>query len=71
MDNQSDDEVSNCPECDGQGSFDKWMAVAGHYEGGEVFRLRCDHCDGTGMLARHKAPNVGAMRRDAAGGTSV
>ena len=51
MDNPSDEEVSNCPKCDGQGSYDQWKAVAGHYEGGEVFRLQCDHCDGTGKCA--------------------
>ena len=48
MDNPSDDEVSNCPKCDGQGSYDQWKAVDGHYERGEVFRLQCDQCDGTG-----------------------
>jgi DnaJ-class molecular chaperone len=48
-----DAEACDCDECEGQGRYDVWKAVAGHYEGGEYFRMTCDHCDGTG-----KRPNV-------------
>jgi hypothetical protein len=43
-------EACECRECEGQGGYDEWKAVAGHYEGGEVFRVQCDHCDGTGKV---------------------
>ena len=42
-----DDEACECRECDGQGGYDAWKAVAGHYEGGKYLRVECDHCDGT------------------------
>ena len=49
----------NCRECDGQGCYDQWKAVAGHYEGGEVFRVQCDHCDGTGKVDGYGNPFSG------------
>jgi DnaJ-class molecular chaperone len=54
-----DDEACECRECDGQGSYDQWKAVAGHYEGGEVFRVQCDHCDGTGKVDDYGNPLSG------------
>jgi len=57
-----DDEACECRECDGQGSYDQWKAVAGHYEGGETFRMECEACDGSGFegpnarLSGHQRP---------------
>lgn len=39
-----------CSTCDGQGCYDEWKAVSGHYDGGEVFRVECNSCDGTGRV---------------------
>lgn len=44
-------EACECRECEGQGGYDAWKAVAGHYEGGEVFRVQCDHCEGSGYAS--------------------
>ena len=41
-------EACACRECEGQGRYDRWLAVNGHYEGGEVFSIQCDACDGSG-----------------------
>lgn len=49
-------EEYECRECEGQGGYDAWKAVAGHYEGGEVFRVQCDHCDGTGKVDQYGNP---------------
>ena len=54
-----DDEACECRECDGQGGYDAWKAVAGHYEGGEYFRVECDHCDGTGKVDDYGNPFSG------------
>jgi hypothetical protein len=54
-----DDEACECRECEGQGGYDAWKAVAGHYEGGEVFRVQCDHCDGTGKVDYYGNPFSG------------
>lgn len=53
------DEACDCRECEGQGSYDAWKEVAGHYEGGEVFRVQCDHCDGTGKVDEYGNPFSG------------
>lgn len=45
-----DDEACECRECEGQG---------GHYEGGEVSRVQCDHCDGTGKVDDYGNPFSG------------
>ena len=52
-------EACECRECEGQGGYDAWKAVDGHYEGGEVFRLQCDHCDGTGKVDDYGNPFSG------------
>ena len=52
-------EACECRECEGQGGYDVWKAVAGHYEGGEVFRVQCDHCDGTGKVDDYGNPFSG------------
>ncbi len=52
-------EACECRECEGQGGYDAWKAVAGHYEGGEVFRVQCDHCDGTGKVDDYGNPLSG------------
>lgn len=52
-------EACECRECEGQGGWDAWKAVAGHYEGGEVFRVQCDHCDGTGKVDDYGNPLSG------------
>ncbi len=41
-----DDEACECRECDGQGGYDAWKAVAGHYEGGEHWRRLDEQCNG-------------------------
>ncbi len=41
-------EACECRECEGRGRYDRWLAVNGHYEGGEVFSIQCDACDGSG-----------------------
>jgi len=54
-----DDEACECRECEGQGVYDAWKAVAGHCDGGEVFRVQCDHCDGTGKVDDYGNPFSG------------
>jgi len=52
-------EECECRECEGQGGYEAWKAVAGHYEGGEYFRVECDHCDGTGKVDQYGNPFSG------------
>ena len=47
--NDPDDWVT-CPDCEGAGFIDKWCAVDGRFDGGEVFRLPCDTCADTGKV---------------------
>lgn len=54
-----DDEACECREGDGQGGYDAWKAVAGHDQGGEYFRVECDHCDGTGKVDDYGNPFSG------------
>ena len=42
------DDAAECPACCGNGWRDEWRAVAGHYEGGEIFRIQCEACNGKG-----------------------
>lgn len=42
------DDASQCRHCYGKGWNDEWKAVSGHYMGGEVFRVQCDSCEGSG-----------------------
>ena len=48
-----DREEYECRECEGQGSYDAWKAVAGHYEGGRRFPA----C-GRGRVPRGDMPEV-------------
>ena len=52
-------EACDCDECEGQGSYDVWKAVAGHYEGGEYFSKTCDTCGGLGKLDQYGNPFTG------------
>jgi DnaJ-class molecular chaperone len=55
----SDDDQCTCPECEGQGSYDQWKAVNGHFAGGEVFSVKCELCGGDGKLDRYGNPFSG------------
>ena len=40
-----------CKSCNGTKTVDRWLAVAGHYDGGDVFATECVDCCGTGLDA--------------------
>lgn len=44
-----DNEASQCRHCCGKGWNDERKAVDGHCQGAEVFRIECEHCDGSGF----------------------
>jgi DnaJ-class molecular chaperone len=44
-----EDERPQCKACFGKGWNDEFHAVAGHYSGGETFRMECEACDGSGL----------------------
>ena len=46
----ADDSPAQCQECYGKGWNDEWKAN-GHYSGGEVFRIDCSACEGSGVKA--------------------
>lgn len=51
MDKKHEDhEISDCQECFGKGWNDNWRDISGHYMGGEVFREKCESCQGTGKI---------------------
>ena len=41
-------EIAECRACCGKGWNDEYHAVAGHYNGGETFRIECEACEGVG-----------------------
>jgi hypothetical protein len=43
-----DDDAPECEHCCGKGWNWEWMAISGHYEGGESVRVDCDRCEGAG-----------------------
>ena len=43
------EEGAQCRHCYGKGWNDERKAVDGHYQGAEVFRIECEHCDGSGV----------------------
>lgn len=42
------EELVQCKACCGKGWNDEFHAVAGHYSGGETFRMECQACGGVG-----------------------
>lgn len=54
----NEDDCQQCQECFGKGWNDEFHAVAGHYNGGETFRMECEACDGTGRAAAAMGANL-------------
>lgn len=44
------DDTVQCKACCGKGWNDELHAVAGHYSGGETFRMECEACNGAGKV---------------------